>query len=100
MSEIHTGDCTKILEELLHKYEWGSYKFFELMQKLCIAFEFTNEDCYHHLMEYPFTGNTNRAVCAIIIMDYTNKMNLLRVSWDWLGFSDMTLRGQTIMVSV
>ena len=74
MSEIHTGDCAKLLEELIHKYEWGSYKFFELMQKLCVAFEFTNEDCYHHLMEYPFTGNTNRAVCDIIIMDYTNKI--------------------------
>jgi len=74
MSEIHTGDCAKILEELLHKYEWGSYKFFELMQKLCVAFDMTDEGCYHSLMEFPFTGNTNRAVCDIIIMDYTNKI--------------------------
>ena len=74
MSEIHTGDCAKILEELLHKYEWGSYKFFELMQKLCIVFDMTDDDCYHSLMEYPFTGNSNRDVCDIIIMRYTNKI--------------------------
>lgn len=72
MSKIHIGNCTKVLEELLHKHEWGTYKFFEAMQKLVIEFKLTEDDVYTNLLNSPFCSWSCEEVCNRIINTYTD----------------------------